>query len=227
MPPDGEETPAQEETAAEDHGEGLIVKVSELIGDEFEGDNLRLHGFSQPSNGRLTDNGDGTLSFTPNSDWDGSTLLEYTVIDDSGRTAVGRLIVELDPEDGPLSEEPSAAAPQTSSEISNETSSETPAHGDGEQADLYAGARYEDVELDEEDRLIGDSAEEMPYLSASGDDKIADSAPTYSDAWAGSDGSDGASIRPLESAAETPAKKPKKRKSNAAAAEELFKKLDW
>ena len=205
---------AAEEPAAvaERETESLSVKVSDLIGDEFEGENLRLHGFSQPSNGRLADNGDGTLSFTPDPGWDGSTLFEYSVIDDSGHIAVGRLMVELDPEDMPAPEIDSETAPETAPETASE------AAGSAED-DLYAGARYEDVEVDEEDRLVGDSAEEMPYLGGG--------APTYADAWAGSLGDGNQPEQPLDSAAETPTKKPKTRSSNAAAAEELFKKLDW
>jgi len=224
-----QQPPAPQDPPAQNQSEDLIVKVSELIGEDFEGQDVRLHDFTQPDNGRLVDNGDGTLSFTPNPGWDGSTTFTYSVIDEAGKITSCTLIVELDPEDAPESPALEGA----------------PGNGAVPDVDLYAGAHYEDIAVDEEDRPIGPGAEEMTALlrgaadtgddiaacdEAANDEAASDQTQAAvrqtpaSEILAGlkTDSKD----RPLESAAETP-KKPKKRSKNAEAAEALFKQLDW
>ena len=140
---DGAPSPADKDGVKGGGGEqeSLTVMVSDLIGEDFKGQRVRLHDFTQPNNGRLVDNGDGTLSFTPNPGWDGSTTFEYTLIDEAGHTTIGTLIVELDP------------AEVSGSDQSSGIDGEEPI----DHAELYAGQRYEDVEVDDEDRLIGDA----------------------------------------------------------------------
>lgn len=255
---DGTMTPeaACQEAAPQSQAEDLIVKVSELIGEDFEGQNVRLHDFTQPDNGRLLDNGDGTLSFTPNPDWGGSTTFTYSVIDEAGKITSCTLLVELDPEDASESQMPiDEAAPLESAPIESaavempsvdipdvdvpavdipnadlmSADATAEAQDDTAETDLYDGARYEDIEVDEEDRPIGAGAAEMIALNQGVKGKTkkpakASGASSPADILGSLKAN--AKDRPVESAAETP-KKPKKRSKNAEAAEALFKQLDW
>jgi hypothetical protein len=242
--PQNTSEPAPEQPAA-GPVEDLIVKVSELIGEDFEGQNVRLHGFTQPDNGRLVDNGDGTLSFTPDPGWDGSTTFTYSVIDEAGRVTSCTLIVELDPDDAPQSQAPAMPDPEgsTGDALSHGAAAvdATPRGDRPEAADLYAGARYEDIEVDEDDRPIGAHGPEMTALLQDpiSRDPIAQ-APRHEEDTAGADRQNDrapsnsfltglkadSEDRALDSAAEG-AKKTKKRSKNAEAAEALFKQLDW
>jgi hypothetical protein len=224
-----EPVPAESEDeqvdAAESKEKSLTIKVSELIGsgDETEGKGLRLYEFAQPSNGRLVDNGDNTLSFTPDPDWNRSMTFEYTMIDDAGRTTIGTTIVELDPVETDPSEPQPAPAPQadTVANVSPETAADIPV----DHAELYAGQRYEDVEVDDEDQLIGEPIIESSSGADDANGKTTSEGPTYADAWAGSLGS--GEVRAQQPPGAVGHKSGKKPSANAEAAAELFKKLDW
>src|SRR6056297_3019401 len=60
-----------------------VVVASDLLGNDNDanGDALSLDSFTQPANGVLTDNGDGTLSYTPNAGYNGVDTFTYTVTD--------------------------------------------------------------------------------------------------------------------------------------------------
>jgi hypothetical protein len=76
-----------------------FASVTDLLGNDsdMDGDTLTLSGFTQPTNGVLVDNGDGTFTYTPAgnfSDIDGFT---YTVSDSNGGTATGAAIIVVTP----------------------------------------------------------------------------------------------------------------------------------
>ena len=52
-----------------------------------DGDGLTLSGFTQPTNGSVTQNTDGTLLYTPDSGFSGSDSLTYTITDGSHTTS--------------------------------------------------------------------------------------------------------------------------------------------
>ena len=60
-----------------------VAVASDLLGNDSDanGDALSLDSFTQPVNGVLTDNGDGTLSYTPNVGYNGVDTFAYTVTD--------------------------------------------------------------------------------------------------------------------------------------------------
>ncbi len=62
-----------------------------------EGDNLTIDSFTQPSNGTVTDNGDGTLTYTPNGDYNGPDSFTYTISDGNGRTDIATVDITVDP----------------------------------------------------------------------------------------------------------------------------------
>ena len=48
---------------------------------DVEGDTLTMQSVTQGSNGSVVDNGDGTVTYTPNPDWNGVDTFTYTVSD--------------------------------------------------------------------------------------------------------------------------------------------------
>ncbi|RDD62279.1 Ig-like domain-containing protein [Ferruginivarius sediminum] len=66
---------------------GESVTVDVLANDtDPDGDPLSLDSFEQPANGSVTQNADGTLTYTANSGFSGSDSFTYTISDDTGRT---------------------------------------------------------------------------------------------------------------------------------------------
>ncbi|MCH2181060.1 MAG: S8 family serine peptidase [Mariniblastus sp.] len=62
--------------------EDVPVDVNVLANDsDIDGDSLFISSLSQPSNGSVVDNGDGTVTYTPNSGYFGSDSFTYTVSD--------------------------------------------------------------------------------------------------------------------------------------------------
>ncbi|UCD99351.1 MAG: tandem-95 repeat protein [Chloroflexota bacterium] len=53
---------------------------------DVDGDNLTIDSFTQPVNGTLVDNGDGTFTYTPNPNFCGSDSFTYTITDGMGGT---------------------------------------------------------------------------------------------------------------------------------------------
>jgi lysophospholipase L1-like esterase len=58
---------------------------------------LTLTSFSQPANGSLTDNGDGTLNYTPNENFNGTDSFTYTIDDGFGGTDTAIVSITVNP----------------------------------------------------------------------------------------------------------------------------------
>jgi VCBS repeat-containing protein len=56
---------------------------------DADGDLLSVTDISQPSHGTVTDNGDGTVTYTPDADYNGPDSFEFTVEDGNGGTTTG------------------------------------------------------------------------------------------------------------------------------------------
>ncbi len=74
---------AQDDTASTDQDTALVVSIADLLSNDndADGDTLFLTGFTQPANGTLIDNGDGTLTYTPNAGYSGPDSFTYTISD--------------------------------------------------------------------------------------------------------------------------------------------------
>ena len=62
----------------------IILSIADLLlanDSDPDGDPLTLASFDQPANGTLVDNGDGTLTYTPNAGYVGQDTFNYTVSD--------------------------------------------------------------------------------------------------------------------------------------------------
>jgi len=87
--------------AAEDSvttGEGIAVTINAVANDtDADGDALTISAFTQASHGTVVDNGDGTLTYTPQFPYAGEDTFTYTISDGSGGTgsATVEVTVEL------------------------------------------------------------------------------------------------------------------------------------
>ncbi|WP_341861585.1 cadherin-like domain-containing protein [Gymnodinialimonas sp. 57CJ19] len=62
-----------------------------------EGDPLTVTDISDPSNGTLTDNGDGTYTYEPNDDFNGTDSVTYTISDGNGGTDTATITFNVAP----------------------------------------------------------------------------------------------------------------------------------
>lgn len=60
-----------------------------------DGDMVSIDSFSQPSNGTVVDNGDGTLEYTPDLGFLGTDVVTYTISDGNGGTASATVIITV------------------------------------------------------------------------------------------------------------------------------------
>ena len=84
---------------------------------DVDGDTLTvLAGSASALNGTVSINGDGTLNFTPNTDYFGADTISYTVDDGNGGTVVGSVLVSVNPvNDAPVATNTSASANEDTS----------------------------------------------------------------------------------------------------------------
>ncbi len=75
----------------------LLIPFSLLIGNDtdVDGDDLTVSGFTQPSNGTVTDNGDETLTYTPVSGYFGTDYFTYTASDGNGGTSLAGVAISV------------------------------------------------------------------------------------------------------------------------------------
>ena len=68
---------------------------------DADGDTLRIDSISQPANGTVVDNGDGTITYIPKEDFNGKDLCSYTIIDGNGGTDTAAVTIEVNPVNDP------------------------------------------------------------------------------------------------------------------------------
>ncbi len=93
-PPANTAPVAGDDALSATEGTPLTVAVAALLANDSdaEGNPLSLAGFTQPANGTLVDNGDGTLTYTPAAGYTGPDGFTYTV-SDGGLTDEGTVSV--------------------------------------------------------------------------------------------------------------------------------------
>ncbi len=96
---------AQDDAAATEADTPVVLSVADLLSNDSDadGDALSLSGFAQPANGTLVDNGDGTLTYTPNAGFSGADSFTYTVSDgtDTAQATVAVTVSAPDPVNTP------------------------------------------------------------------------------------------------------------------------------
>ncbi len=78
--------------------EDAAVGISPLTNDtDADGDTLTIHSVTQPANGTVVDNGDGTITYTPDPNYSGTDNFTYTISDGNGGTATATVTVNVTP----------------------------------------------------------------------------------------------------------------------------------
>ncbi|MDC7998777.1 Ig-like domain-containing protein, partial [Gilvibacter sediminis] len=96
------------------------VSGNVLTNDEdFEGDNQTVTGNTDPANGTVVVNPDGTYTYTPNPGYTGEDSFEYTICDDGTPQAcdTATVYIEVLPNSGPENEAPVANADTNTTEV--------------------------------------------------------------------------------------------------------------
>ncbi|MEI4235529.1 Ig-like domain-containing protein, partial [Roseovarius sp. D22-M7] len=95
---------ASDDTASTNEDAGVAIDV--LANDtDVDGDTLTVASLGAAANGSLVDNGDGTVSYTPDADFNGSDSFTYTVEDGNGGSDTATVSVTV----GPVNDAPVAA----------------------------------------------------------------------------------------------------------------------
>ena len=92
------DTPVAEDDSIDGEEDSVITfNIAELLANDrdIDGDTIALQSFTQPNNGVLVDNGDGTLSFTPDPDWFGVATFDYVIGDGNGASDTGRTTINV------------------------------------------------------------------------------------------------------------------------------------
>jgi len=70
---------------------------------DADGDPISIIGFTQPANGSLVDNGDGTFTYTPDGNYNGGDTFVYTISDGNGGTDSATVTLTINPLNDPPS----------------------------------------------------------------------------------------------------------------------------
>ncbi len=87
---------ANTDSATTDEDNSVVINV--LTNDtDADGDSLTVTGANAPSNGSVQVNGGNTITYTPDSDFNGSDAFTYTISDGNGGTNTGTVNVTVNP----------------------------------------------------------------------------------------------------------------------------------
>ena len=89
---------AIDDTLATDEDTALILGVSDIVDPndtDLDGDTLVISGASNPTNGSVVLNNDGTVTFTPDAGFHGTATFEYTISDGNGGTDTATVTVNV------------------------------------------------------------------------------------------------------------------------------------
>ncbi len=99
--PINDDPDAVDDSSTTDQGTPVIIDV--LANDsDVEGDTLTVDSITQPPNGTVVDNGDGTVSYTPDVAFVGTDTFTYTVSDGNGGTDTATVSVVVNDVIGPV-----------------------------------------------------------------------------------------------------------------------------
>lgn len=78
------------------------VTINVLANDsDPDGDSISIDSLSSPTHGNAVDNGDGTITYTPNSGFSGSDSFTYTISDGNGGTATATVMISVNAPNNP------------------------------------------------------------------------------------------------------------------------------
>ncbi len=90
---------AQDDQYVLDEDAAVIINKADLLGNDYDvdGDTLTINSISSVAHGTLVDNGDGTLTYTPVKDYNGSDSFEYTISDGNGEVDTATVHLTVNP----------------------------------------------------------------------------------------------------------------------------------
>ena len=90
---------AEDDALATTEDESLTIHAADLLSNDsdLDGDTLTIDSFTQPTNGSLVDNGDGTFTYTPDANYNGPDSFTYTVSEGQGGTDTATVNLMVDP----------------------------------------------------------------------------------------------------------------------------------
>src|SRR5205807_1576670 len=98
---------------------------------DVDGDALTVTGVTQGAHGAVAINADGTLTYTPGADFNGSDSFNYTVSDGHGGTATAPVTVTGNPgNDAPVARDDAAATDEDTAVTVNVLANDTDVDGD-------------------------------------------------------------------------------------------------
>ncbi|MDO6470006.1 cadherin-like domain-containing protein, partial [Neptunomonas phycophila] len=74
-----------------------VMTPAAILGNDTdpEGDTLSITGVSNPTNGTVVLNADGTITFTPDADFVGEATYDYTITDGNGGTDTATVTIDF------------------------------------------------------------------------------------------------------------------------------------
>ena len=89
------DTTAVTDAVSTDQDVAVVISKATLLANDTdpEGDTLTLTSFTQPTNGAVVDDGEGSLTYTPDSLYTGVDSFTYTAVDGNGGTNIGTVNV--------------------------------------------------------------------------------------------------------------------------------------
>ena len=100
---------ANDDTASTDEDNVVVVDVLDNDTD-VDGDELTVVSTTQPSNGSVVINEDGTITYTPNENFNGEDTFEYTIEDEDGLQDTATVTITVNPvNDAPVANDDTAS----------------------------------------------------------------------------------------------------------------------
>ena len=96
---------ANNDTFATNEDAPILISATSLLSNDvdLDGDVLSIDSFTQPTNGVLIDNGDGTYTYRPAANFNGADSFSYTISDGSGGFATATVNITVNPvNDAPI-----------------------------------------------------------------------------------------------------------------------------
>jgi len=102
---DGSHVPVNTAPVAQDDAMPVAIDAAQLIAtasllandSDPDGDPITFDSFTAPANGTLVDNGDGTLTYTPDPGFEGPDSFTYTISDDGGLSDTATVTIAVGP----------------------------------------------------------------------------------------------------------------------------------
>jgi hypothetical protein len=112
--------------------EDTPVIINVLANDtDADGDTLTITGTTNPANGTIVNNGDGTITYTPNADFFGTDSFTYTIGDSNGGSDTATVTVNVGAvDDAPIANDDSATTDEDTPVVIDVLANDTDTEGD-------------------------------------------------------------------------------------------------